>query len=548
MNYDAREEPLFQDEALEEIKPLLRDETFEEIKVFLGVPVTGPSAEHFEVTQDPGTAVILEHLDPSRRDLVQLQHSQRLHLFRDSPETTVLPLGHMDTVPTEQGASAESGDTSTVPIRPTELDERHDSANALLAAQALEASADVRRAERDKAIIVSQSPTQERVDSAQSTIQSPPPNGQPRSLSRSTLKLDTSKSLPDNGDAIKDSPIFRKHVESIRQGNPTTLPIVQPTSPTQERGAAGSPTRLPSFQQLNGQLRELAEAASIEPRVHQPQSRHHSRSISSATAPSPRLPYHPFAGGIQTSPGSQYDYGARSPTSTISEVTHPVYGSPIQYTVQAAYYADRRRASVATDHPGPYALPASLPSASSTESQGYASSTPDGYSTAHTTPTDQAVLGENVSRPVPILPPPSGMPQNAMIILGGFECDWDGCTAPPFQTQYLLSSHRNVHSSTRPYVCPVEECPRSVGNKGFKRKNEMIRHGLVHNSPGYVCPFCPDKEHRYPRPDNLQRHVRVHHVEKDKDDAALREVLAQRIEGAGKQRRRRTNAHGSISS
>ncbi len=44
------------------------------------------------------------------------------------------------------------------------------------------------------------------------------------------------------------------------------------------------------------------------------------------------------------------------------------------------------------------------------------------------------------------------------------------------------------------------------------------------------------------------RHVRVHHVEKDKDDAALREVLAQRIEGAGKQRRRRTNAHGSISS
>ncbi|TKA45486.1 hypothetical protein B0A54_04025 [Friedmanniomyces endolithicus] len=218
---------------------------------------------------------------------------------------------------------------------------------------------------------------------------------------------------------------------------------------------------------------------------------------------------------------SQYDYGARSPTSTISEVAHPVYGSPIQYTVQAAYYADRRRASVATDHPGP---------------------------TAHTTPTNQALSGENMSRPVPILPPPSGMPQNAMMVLGGFECDWDGCTAPPFQTQYLLGSHRNVHSSTRPYVCPVEECPRSVGNKGFKRKNEMIRHGLVHNSPGYVCPFCPDKEHRYPRPDNLQRHVRVHHVEKDKDDAALREVLAQRIEGAGKQRRRRTNAHGSISS
>lgn len=35
----------------------------------------------------------------------------------------------------------------------------------------------------------------------------------------------------------------------------------------------------------------------------------------------------------------------------------------------------------------------------------------------------------------------------------------------------------------------------------------MIRHGLVHQSPGYVCPFCPDREHKYPRPDNLQRYV-----------------------------------------
>jgi hypothetical protein len=34
----------------------------------------------------------------------------------------------------------------------------------------------------------------------------------------------------------------------------------------------------------------------------------------------------------------------------------------------------------------------------------------------------------------------------------------------------------------------------------------MIRHGLVHDSPGYVCPFCPDREHKYPRPDNLQRY------------------------------------------
>ncbi|KAK0646470.1 hypothetical protein B0T16DRAFT_162598 [Cercophora newfieldiana] len=120
-----------------------------------------------------------------------------------------------------------------------------------------------------------------------------------------------------------------------------------------------------------------------------------------------------------------------------------------------------------------------------------------------------------------------------------YVCKYQGCTAAPFQTQYLLNSHANVHSSNRPHYCPVKGCPRSEGGKGFKRKNEMIRHGLVHDSPGYVCPFCPDREHKYPRPDNLQRHVRVHHVDKDKDDPMLRDVLAQRPDGPNKGRRRR---------
>ncbi|KAK0630552.1 hypothetical protein B0T17DRAFT_489969 [Bombardia bombarda] len=90
---------------------------------------------------------------------------------------------------------------------------------------------------------------------------------------------------------------------------------------------------------------------------------------------------------------------------------------------------------------------------------------------------------------------------------GTYHCQYPGCNAPPFQTQYLLNSHANVHSSVRPHYCPVAGCSRSEGGKGFKRKNEMIRHGLVHDSPGYVCPFCPDREHKYPRPDNLQRYV-----------------------------------------
>lgn len=119
-----------------------------------------------------------------------------------------------------------------------------------------------------------------------------------------------------------------------------------------------------------------------------------------------------------------------------------------------------------------------------------------------------------------------------------FKCTHPGCTAAPFQTQHLLNSHTYVHSEIHPHYCPVKGCPRSYGGKGFQRKNEMIRHSLVHDSPGYVCPFCPDKDHKYPRPDNLQRHVRVHHVDKDRNDPELRAILSQRPEGGNRGRRK----------
>ncbi|PHH72189.1 hypothetical protein CDD80_4718 [Ophiocordyceps camponoti-rufipedis] len=188
--------------------------------------------------------------------------------------------------------------------------------------------------------------------------------------------------------------------------------------------------------------------------------------------------------------------------------------------------------------PSPHSLPASSPySYYHPKGLAHRPSLELGTITAGEPPaTDQSVLtpatSASVADPMSIdgITNPSG---------GIYACTFSGCTAPPFQTQYLLNSHANVHSSARPHYCPVKGCPRSEGGKGFKRKNEMIRHGLVHDSPGYVCPFCPDREHKYPRPDNLQRHVRVHHVDKDKDDPLLREVLSQRPDGPNRGRRKR---------
>ncbi len=125
----------------------------------------------------------------------------------------------------------------------------------------------------------------------------------------------------------------------------------------------------------------------------------------------------------------------------------------------------------------------------------YNSSTTETPSTEHSASTPATSITDRIS--IDGLNNPVNAPP--------YICKVVGCGAPPFQTQYLLNSHANVHSSARPHYCPVKGCSRSEGGKGFKRKNEMIRHGLVHDSPGYVCPFCPDREHKYPRPDNLQR-------------------------------------------
>ncbi|KKZ62222.1 hypothetical protein EMCG_03360 [[Emmonsia] crescens] len=157
-------------------------------------------------------------------------------------------------------------------------------------------------------------------------------------------------------------------------------------------------------------------------------------------------------------------------------------------------------------------------------------------STGYPTPIE---LGNNGTYDSPPTHPSGHTSSSGPLNSSGFKCNYPDCRAEPFQTQYLLNSHANVHSQNRPYYCPVKGCPRAEGGKGFKRKNEMKRHGLVHDSPGYVCPFCPDQQHTYPRPDNLQRHVRVHHLDKDREDPELRRVLAQRPEGGMRGRRRR---------
>ncbi|KAL6705813.1 hypothetical protein ACN47E_006273 [Coniothyrium glycines] len=318
-----------------------------------------------------------------------------------------------------------------------------------------------------------------------------------------------------------------------RNGPPAdTLAAIQAPSPV------GDPTSSPGHQQtLPGfhAIDDIARSATSEHDGGRANSFVHRQSVSSVgTSPSSIVRQLSISAHSPATPFPSLS--ASSPLSAREDIFLRSSGG-------GAFGVDARRPSHAASDNGPY--PATVHSASTSES--YQSS--DGLSPGtHQTPIEgrprhMSLDGALNTR---ILPPPpgSGIQHVPSHGAGAFRCDWPGCTAAPFQTQYLLNSHTNVHSQNRPHYCPVKECPRGEGGKGFKRKNEMIRHGLVHQSPGYVCPFCPDREHKYPRPDNLQRHVRVHHVDKDKDDPQLRDVLAQRPEGGSRGRRRRVSESG----
>lgn len=258
-------------------------------------------------------------------------------------------------------------------------------------------------------------------------------------------------------------------------GNHELAPI-QVSSPKAEKANG---LTLPSITDQLGDLKHLADAATATVDkgtangVHRP-------SFSSQSPPQP-----PLFQGRDSVHHQPLGHGHASPPISPHENFSRELPSPGRVASQF-YYPNPRRPSQASEGP-PYSSAADYTSSiAETPSTDQSGSTPGGIPSG----IDRMSI-DGITNP----------------LVGGFQCGYQGCTAQPFQTQYLLNSHANVHSSNRPHYCPVKGCPRSEGGKGFKRKNEMIRHGLVHESPGYVCPYCVDREHKYPRPDNLQRFV-----------------------------------------
>ena len=313
--------------------------------------------------------------------------------------------------------------------------------------------------------------------------------------------------------ATEISPKLLKHTIAPSEGSPMeTLPAIQSSPNSQTGKSPSNQQNLPSLQHLDLPMDDRSPKEN-DLRPMGTIQRHTFPSQSPSTGPlTSRTPTFPSPQTRLNKPFKpQYPPTQTSPASIFSE-TSP--REPYQHSQDATSMSppgQRERQSYLN---GPPSHNDEL-----TPSSGSAD-----------TPLSAESMGLDGQRP--ILPPLV----NGPYVAGVFRCEHHGCMAAPFQTQYLLkylppmhpcwryvlltlsqSSHANVHSQIRPHYCPVKDCSRSEGGKGFKRKNEMIRHGLVHRSPGYVCPFCPEREHKYPRPDNLQRYA-----EKISDSLRLR--------------------------
>lgn len=252
----------------------------------------------------------------------------------------------------------------------------------------------------------------------------------------------------DGCDSIATSPALAKFTIKEEDADPQDkLPEMQMSPPRTSRGNSGdSRQTLPSLTTTLSSMSSISDSVGTAFSGHSPRMTRPSPSVSQF-GPSPSSYSQPSPGTGMSPP--------RMPTMP-SMPSNPSFYRTLSTTSTPSEYSSATTLS-------------SVPTESSTTSY----------------PTPTTVTSENA--PLDGLSGLSGVGSDAQDGLSSngpfsnteFVCTYPGCRAPPFQTQYLLNSHANVHSNTRPHFCPVKNCARGPGGQGFKRKNEMIRQVLA---------------------------------------------------------------------
>lgn len=231
-----------------------------------------------------------------------------------------------------------------------------------------------------------------------------------------------------------DSPAQRARSSHSLGAAPTSgHTFLRPESTSEDALASPRTDRLPSFRQLSkiadggteGNESRVTGLANI--------STYPGQIVTQTTATS-----HPhFTQPAQVSPSSSFMHlGHPSPTHTRGDGID-IYShshSPATYSGPSSFPQPARRTNGS-------ARPPTFTTSSSGETtaslQSHQSSEAGGYSTNQSTPVESTPSSLD-STPRPPLPGPMRSNSSTTSAPSGFSCDYPGCNAPPFQTQYLL--------------------------------------------------------------------------------------------------------------
>ena len=250
--------------------------------------------------------------------------------------------------------------------------------------------------------------------------------------SRPTSSQTNQLSPTPTAESIATSPALRQFAITASEGSPMeTLPAMQ-TSPSV---AARSPTGQQNLPSLASQLGNLRDVPPPPPTTNTNRQSYTNGSVQSppqeysSTRQPPYPPLHartngPYPMYPATEPSPASTNSAVSPREPYSSVHHPRSMSP-----PAKF--------------GPRQFPTNGLTPQSDVQTPLSASTQASIATLSTegSPVHERMVLDSDR---PILPPLSA---SGPLISGGFKCEHLGCTAPPFQTQYLLKYVRRVENT-----------------------------------------------------------------------------------------------------
>lgn len=257
-----------------------------------------------------------------------------------------------------------------------------------------------------------------------------------RPFLEASLSLRTTSSAIPMPDALyrdrasTDSPTRQFYPIPSLDVSSQSYPSLRPEVKSFEESTSSPRTeRLPSFRQLS-KIADGATDGSEQRNTPLPSMSAYPPSLVSQTS----NPY--FPGTQQSSPSAGYlSLNHQSPAGARGEGNENLglSRSPATYPGPGPNSYIHRTTSFTSDKSSVFVT--SLTSSSNDTTNSHHSSGTDGYSTTNTTPIESIPPMDGT--PKPMLPLPPGM-QHPPSAPGIFTCDYPGCTAAPFQTQYLL--------------------------------------------------------------------------------------------------------------